>query len=72
MVYKIIIYDNNMIKFFENREYFVRKYYKSVVLSAITEDHMIEIDRMILMNKWEFDIFTSVDKIKPKNMIACD
>jgi hypothetical protein len=29
---------------------------------------MIEIDRMILMNKWEFDIFTSIDKIEPKNM----
>lgn len=58
-----------MIKYFQRREYFIRSYYKSVILQAIDEEQMREIDRLIISHKLEFDIYSKIEDIKPIKLV---
>lgn len=68
MFHKILVMDVNLIKYFERRNYFITKYYRSVVLHANNEEELQEIDRFIVKNNLKFEIFSSLKDIVPSRM----
>ena len=66
--YKIRVGNMNLIKFFSRRRYFIKSYYKSVLLLPVYESEIVEIENLIRKHKLEFNLYGNVDMVQPHRM----